>query len=376
MGNRSQQQNITSPLKLISSSECIAWLTVYGIEAVAIVTLNALTTIVYLKERSLRKRSMYLVINLAIADIFIGGLLILHDWFLGSYCNFWTMDLTVPSQLVIIALFRLFPLASVTNLAAISLERTHATFRPFVHRFVKKEIFVAAVVANWILAGLTSTISVFNIHPDYVHEERHFFLISYLSIYSLCLFVILVAYTSIAVRIICGNQPHHHGARNRERKLTKTLFIATVTSLLLTLPYVIIIFWLYSALSHPLPNNSTWFQLNEFCIFLFSVNSLVNPVLYTFRIPELKRALFSLLRCGRRESAQVFPLNDLQRINWSLLYCLARKIRSKKKNNTNNASIIFNKKMGFNKPNFKFPSFVCRTGFYWRSNICAEIVEW
>ena len=104
MGNSSQQGNTASPLKLISSSECIAWLTVYGIEAVAIVTLNALTVIVYLKERSLRNRSMYLVINLAIADILIGGLLILHDWFLGSDCNFWTSDLNVPSNLVIIAL--------------------------------------------------------------------------------------------------------------------------------------------------------------------------------------------------------------------------------------------------------------------------------
>ena len=205
-------------------------------------------------------------------------------------------------------------LASVTNLAAISLERTHATFRPFVHRFVKKKIFVAAVVANWIIARLTSTISVFNIHPDYVHEERHFFLISYLSIYSLCLFVIPVTYTSIAVRIMSGNQPRHHG--NREKKLTKTLFIATVSSLLLTLPYVVTFFWIFSAFSHPLPHNSTWFQLNEFFIFLFSANSLVNPVLYTFRIPEFKRALFSLLRCGRQpESAQVFPLNDLQRTN-------------------------------------------------------------
>ena len=211
-------------------------------------------------------------------------------------------------------MFRLFPLASVTNLAAISLERTHATFRPFVHRVVEKKIFVAAVVAAWIIAGLTSTISVFNVYLDSILKSSHFFYISYLSIYSLCLFVILVAYTSIAVRIICGNHPHHHGARNRERKLTKTLFIATVTSILLTLPYVI--FWFLSALSHPIPTNSTLFQLSEFSIFFFSANSLVNPVLYTFRMPEFKRALCSLFRCGRQqESAQVFPLNDLQRIN-------------------------------------------------------------
>ncbi|XP_074634157.1 5-hydroxytryptamine receptor 1B-like [Acropora palmata] len=309
MGNCSQEENMTLSLKFISLPECVAWLTVYGIEAVAIVMLNALTTIIYLKERSLRKPSMYLVINLAITDILIGGLLILHAWFLGSDCNFWTSDLNELCNLVIVALFRFFPLASATNLAAISLERTHAIFRPFAHRLVKKKIFGAAVVAVWTIAGLTSTISVFNVYLDSVLESSHFFYMSYLSIYSLCLFVILVSYTSIAVRIMCGNQPHHHGASNRERKLTKTLFIATVASILPTLPYVIR--WFLPTLSHPLPTNSTWFQLSELSNFLFCANSLINPVLYTFRIPEFKRALFSLLRCGRQSwPEQVFALND------------------------------------------------------------------
>ena len=300
---------MTLSLKLISSSECVAWLTVYGIEAVAIVMLNALTIIIYLKERSLRKPSMYLVINLAIADILIGGLLILHVWFLGSDCNFWTSDLNELSNLVMIALFRFLPLASATNLAAISLERTHAIFRPFAHRLVKKKIFGAAVVAVWTIAGLTSTISVFNVYLDSVMESSLSFYMPYWSIYSLCIFVILVSYTSIAVRIMCGNQPHHHGASNRERKLTKTLFIATVASILPAPPYVIFPF--LSILSHPLPINSTWFQLIEFSSFLFFANSLINPVLYTFRVPEFKRALFFLLRCGRQSGPeQVFALND------------------------------------------------------------------
>ena len=139
MGNCSQQKNMTVPLQLISSSECVAWLTVYGVEAVAIVMLNALTALIYLKERSLRKPNMYLLINLTIADILIGGVLILNVWFFGSDCNFWTSDLNELSNLVIIALFRFFPLASATNLAAISLERVHAIFRPFAHRLVKKK---------------------------------------------------------------------------------------------------------------------------------------------------------------------------------------------------------------------------------------------
>ena len=69
MANHSRQPNTT--LALFSPSECIAWLTVFGIEAVAMVTLNALEIIIYLKERSLRKRDMYLVINQAVADMFV-----------------------------------------------------------------------------------------------------------------------------------------------------------------------------------------------------------------------------------------------------------------------------------------------------------------
>ena len=60
----SNQQNGTqneTTLQLFSSSECIAWLTVVMTESVAIVTLNILTIIVFIKNRSLRKRSVYLV---------------------------------------------------------------------------------------------------------------------------------------------------------------------------------------------------------------------------------------------------------------------------------------------------------------------------
>ena len=56
------------------------------------VTLNALVMITYLRERSLHKRSMYLVINQAVADMFVGGLVIIPCWFLGSRCDFWAIN--------------------------------------------------------------------------------------------------------------------------------------------------------------------------------------------------------------------------------------------------------------------------------------------
>ena len=53
----------------------------------------------------------------------------------------------------------LFPLASVTNLAAISLERMHATFRPFKHCVIKNWVLGVVVTVTWVTytAGLLST---------------------------------------------------------------------------------------------------------------------------------------------------------------------------------------------------------------------------
>ena len=154
MANHSQQQINTSSSTPFSASGCIAMATVYGIEAVAIVMLNALTIIVYVKERSLRKRSMYLVINQAAADMFVGAGLIYLYLFRGYMCELWTINVVRP---LLLLLLTVSPLASFINLGAISLERTHATFRPFKHRLVKNKIFRAAAAIVWITAGAIST---------------------------------------------------------------------------------------------------------------------------------------------------------------------------------------------------------------------------
>ena len=245
MANHSQQQNETSFFTSFSApgsfsaSGCFAFLTVYGIEAVAIVMLNALAIIVYFKERSLRKRSMYLVINQAVADMFVAATLIFEFLLGGHRCELWTVNrITHFNHFLIIAimvLYTVLPLASLINLGAISLERMHATFRPLKHRLVKKKIFGAAVAIVWITAGALPT----GIASQMDFQTSFFERISYVSSFLFCLLTIVVSYSSMAIKIVYGTQPQHRSATNRGRKLTKTLFIVTVISLLLTLPYII-----------------------------------------------------------------------------------------------------------------------------------------
>ena len=55
------------------SSWCIIWLAVFLTMSLALVTVNLLSIILFIKNRSLRTRAMYLVINLTIVDMFVGG---------------------------------------------------------------------------------------------------------------------------------------------------------------------------------------------------------------------------------------------------------------------------------------------------------------
>ncbi|XP_015747833.1 PREDICTED: lysophosphatidic acid receptor 3-like [Acropora digitifera] len=307
MANHSQEQHEASSVTPFSASGCIAFLTVYGIEVVAIVTLNALTIIVYLKERSLRKRSMYLMINQAVADMFFGASLI-YDYLLcaGDICEVWTINLPRHLHFIIVVLWIVSPLASLINLGAISLERMHATFRPFKHRLIKRKIFGAAAAIVWITAGAISTVIVPQFDFKSPFSKRIFYIVFYSS-FLFCLLTITVSYLSIAMKIVYGTQSHHRSATSGGRKLTKTLFIVTVVSLLLTLPLIIIMFCKILQLCTSIP-----FYLHFSFHIMFYANSLVNPVLYTFRIPEFKRALVSFLYCrSQRQPAPGFPLNEM-----------------------------------------------------------------
>ena len=312
MVNSSNQQNGTqneTSVLDISSSECIAWFTVFMTESVAIVIVNFLTIIVFIKTRGLRKRSMYLVINLAVADMFVGGYVGAWNFFnTGVSCNFWQYNFSYFGlwQYVIYALYFTFMSTSITNLAAISLERLHATFRPFKHRLIKKWTFGGAVALIWVTAGL------YSIAYQVILKLNLFsyWIVFFASFISICLFLIFVSYVSIAVKINCGARPQHHGAASREQKLTKTLFIITVVSLMLFLPFVFRSYFIKLHLSSFASLSfSTRFHLLHAFLFLYYANSIVNPILYAFRMPEFKRALVSLLRCRSQPAAvQEFPL--------------------------------------------------------------------
>ena len=130
---------------IVSSSDCIIWATVFTAEFVAIVTVNLLSIILFIKNRSLRTRSMYLVISLTVADMLVGGLSgSVSQLDLLRNCHFVNVYLVYLRKVVIVIrnLLLFFPFVSLTNIAAISLERSNAcTLVPTVFRWYKKMEF-------------------------------------------------------------------------------------------------------------------------------------------------------------------------------------------------------------------------------------------
>ena len=126
-----------------SSPECVTWLTLGVTESAVVMAGNLTTIIVFMKNNYLRKRSLYLVINLTVADMLAGGIFIAQIFFsLDSHCKFSKFNLgsyrrAVPLYFAIYFLIYLFPLTSLTDIAMICLQQAHATFRPFKHRVIK-----------------------------------------------------------------------------------------------------------------------------------------------------------------------------------------------------------------------------------------------
>ena len=296
----------------MSLSECIPWMTVGLAESVAIVTLNLCTIIVFIRNRNLRKRSMYLVINLAVIDMFV-GLAAVRDlfYFPGIKCHLWNWHSNDVVQILILVPILLFMHGSFINVAIIALERMHATFFPFKHRVLKKWVYRLIIAVVWVTSGLVTIAGVLLLQFNKLYYFR------YLNATSnfICLLIICVSYTSIVIKVRCGAQPQHHGATSRERKLTMTLLIVTAVSLLVYLPYIIV--WYVLLISNfeiiEALSSSVVFHLQHSLSLLFYSNPLVNPILYAIRMPEYRSALLALFsrRPQQQRQVQVFPLRGM-----------------------------------------------------------------
>ena len=263
-----------------------AWTEVFISEFIVMAIINVFTLVAFARNRHLRKRTTYLIINLTVADLLVGavsGPVGAFDRHLGhGHGSSWQTFIIVTSNL-------LFPLASQANLSLISLERLHATLFPFRHCLIEKWLYFKVIIGSWMITlFLASMMSVL--------EELDLVLIlySYACYTFLTLLIITVSYAIIVIKVRSNPPPQHFSAVALERKLSVTLSIVTVVSILSILPFSI---WMAIAqhIFKQMPL-AAFIQTSHTLALLYYANSIVNPLIYAIRMQEFRNAVKELCK--------------------------------------------------------------------------------
>ena len=296
------RSTMPSPLK------CIPWLAVLGTECLTIVILNVIIIIAFVKQRQPQRRSKYLIIHQTMVDLLVGlvhGPLMI-EW-CGSICDLWEYHrsfITWLRMLETVLGFQVYQV-SFLNLAIISLERVHATFRPFKHRFIKKWVYGVIITVIWLVPTVMNSISSGIVPLTFFFA---YYAIIVFAFYFTVLFVVVACYTSICLKVRCNHPRQHCAAGVRERKLTGTLFLVTFGSLITFLPRIAVGgFW-----ASILESVSSFYDRLSFnylmVIATFVVaNSLINPIIYAIRMPEVRTSILVII--FRRARNPINPIN-------------------------------------------------------------------
>ena len=269
------------------------WLAVYIPEFVIIFLINGFTIITFARNHHLRKCTMYLIINLAVADLLVGAVS-------GPMHIYHTLTFEAESgfswkKFTVMYFDDFFENCSLLNLALLSLERLHATLFPFRHSRLTKWIYLKTVVCIWLLALVLSSATAALFLTD---SKASYFV--WASLMTIVLSTVIVSYMIIIFNVKRNVPPQLSGAGASDRKLTATLCVVTALSTIFILPSFLNVFLNvreFNTLSTKAKSN-----IKESATVLFYANSFVNPIVYTLRMQEFRNA--ALIRCQKSTEPQ------------------------------------------------------------------------
>ena len=262
--------------------------TVLTIEATLICFGNAFTIFVFWHQRASFKRAWYLLINLAVADLLVGLTVLTR-----------TLTYKPSRQLahaddIFSTFFLLFATVSLLCLMVISLERVYAVLWPLRHRVTSTQAYIISIVLVWTGGFCTATLEVIR-STGMISEKSANLVIN--SLFFTSLVVVLGAYLTIRKRL---NKPNHLVETQNRRtveqnvKLSKSLFVVIGLSFTCWLPAVVV------HTRFPFCSDCERDILHWTTIIISSANSLVNPVVYCFKMPAFESAMRKLLRRNTR----------------------------------------------------------------------------
>ena len=286
----------------------ITFVIITAIEAVLIIVGNSLAIFVFWTQNFRHRRTCLLLINLSAADLLVGvaGSLVLATEKIPRRGQ----EGDAKNPLLPFVMFA--SCTSVFFLALISLERVCAVLWPIRHRVASLQIYVCSIVTIWFI-GLV--FAVLLLLSQYFKEVNWAYVSATMNIcLSVSLLVTCMSYVKIGRRVICTpREENSFNTRNRfdanSARLSRTLLGVFAISFLLCLPASVV--YVAKALSPKCACFPPILQLSV--IALRRANSLVNPLVYSFKIPAFKNALGRLQRRWR-QNIEIRPVQEKNRL--------------------------------------------------------------
>ena len=255
------------------------WIAVWLTQFIMVFIINAFTLVVFARSRHLRRRNTYLIMNLTVADLLIAAVS-------GPETILFFKRNTRPKKglgVLYSIISDMCWIASLGNLALISLERLHATLYPFRHCLVGKSVYYKIIIFSWFGAlTLACGLQISDMNGALLANRYQW--ITYIF---LTLAVLTTSYVIIISNFFRKAHVQQLGSvMSAERKLSVTLFIVSAASILTLLPWIIIMCIAISSDHH------VWFQFTPMKIAttFYHLNSILNPVIYAIRLTEFRRA--------------------------------------------------------------------------------------
>ena len=131
---RSRNTSVSSKmLEFPSQTQGIALVIAFMVESRLILRGNVLAIILFLQEKKLRKKSLFLVMNMALADVMLGAVAFpLYYLIVGPDYQLWTAKATHKS--IFYFLDTTFSQSSLVSAGFISCERFYVVFWPLKHK--------------------------------------------------------------------------------------------------------------------------------------------------------------------------------------------------------------------------------------------------
>ena len=153
------RSNDTSSRYPPTEAEGIAVYSVFIVADVFIVSGNLLTLVLFASSKKLRKRSLFMVINMEFSDLLLGILTLpIYIVIVGSCYRLWNFKISRDFEISFYFVDTALAQASLISAVFISLERLHAVYWPLQHRTLSLRAYRVGISVVWVLSILVSTI--------------------------------------------------------------------------------------------------------------------------------------------------------------------------------------------------------------------------